>query len=266
METIVEIVKDFLVPGSFAFLILGLTFGAVLLYLRKAGAKWGRRWLTLLAALYWLLSTPLYASALESLLADGYISLSHTEGLEAVTGIVVLGGGGTTYRASGGEVDSLSEASILRALEGVRLYEMLEDPWVFVSGGINQRDGRSSPESEALQQMMIEAGVPAKRIVLESTSSNTFEQAVNLAPMLEERSIGSFILVTSATHMRRATATFKAQGLNPIPSAAQQHSDGFLSARAFFLPNKEALEASRVAMRELMAIVYYRLAGRLTTP
>jgi uncharacterized SAM-binding protein YcdF (DUF218 family) len=266
METFVEIIKDFLVPGSFAFLILGLTFGVVLLYLRGAGAKWGRRWLTLLAALYWLLSTPLYARALETILTDGYISLSHTGGLEAVTGVVVLGGGGATYRASGGEVDSLSEASILRALEGVRVYKMLGDPWVFVSGGINTRDGRSSPESEALQQMMVEAGVPAKRIVLESASRNTFEQAVNLGPMLEERSIGSFILVTSPTHMRRSMATFKAQGLNPVPSASQQHSEDFLSARTAFLPNEDALQASRVAMRELMALTYYRLAGRLTSP
>ena len=103
-------------------------------------------------------------------------------------------------------------------------------------------------------------------LLLESFSRNTFEQAVNLHSLLDTRGIERFALVTSPTHMRRAMATFIGQGLNPIPSSSSQHSDGFLADRWVFLPDKNALEASRLAMREGMALVYYALRGWFSPP
>jgi uncharacterized SAM-binding protein YcdF (DUF218 family) len=266
METIIELIKEFLVPGSIPFLLLGLVMGIVLLFRRGAAAKWGRRWLTLLVIGYWVLSTPLVALALEAALSHGYNPIKSTDTLDSVEALVILGGGSDTYRAGDQEVNALSEASVLRALEGSRLYAEMEVPWVIASGGINERAGMLTPESEPMRDQLERSGVPVDSILLESASSNTYEQALNLRPILETHGIDHFVLVTSPTHMRRSLATFKAQGLRPTPSTSAQHPEGFLDAYFPLLPNEDALQASRNAMREIMALVFYQLSGRFSPP
>lgn len=262
METLIEFIKEFLIPGSIPFLLVGLLIGMVLLYRRGASDRWGRRWLTFLLAFYWLLSTPFLALSLEHLLGRGYGSLDAYTPIEEIQAVIVLGGGSDTYRVGAREVNVLSEASILRAMEGSRLYFALEDPWVIVSGGTNERARMLTPESEPLRDLLISADVPSERILLESTSGNTYEQALNLKPLLERVGVERFVLVTSPSHMRRSMATFQAEGLSPIPSTSAQHPDGFLEGFSPLLPNHDALHTSRMVFREIMALVYYALSGR----
>ncbi|HEY43091.1 MAG TPA: YdcF family protein [Anaerolineae bacterium] len=261
----IEIIKEYFVPGSIPFLLIGMALGVILLY-RRSSATWGKRWLTLLVVLYLALSTPLSFKAMESALGRGYTDRLDAEELEGVTGIVILGGGSITLRSDREEMNILSDAGILRVWEGVRLYHNLDEAWVFVSGGVNERVGMTTPESLPMRDMLIDGGVPASRILLESSSSNTFEQALNLGPLLEARGVERFVMVTSPSHMRRAMATFTAQGLDPIPAPSKQHPDDFLADRSVFLPNSQALEESRMAMREIMALLYYGLRGWLSSP
>ena len=265
MDTILDFIKDYLIPGSTTFLLIGMLIGVVLLFSRRRVAMWGRRWLLLLAVVYWILSMPLGARALEAVLSAGYTTTDPSV-LEDAQAIVVLGGGGVTYRSHDREVNVLSDAGIMRALESLDLYHQMQDPWMIVSGGINQRAGLLTPESEALQALLVREGVSPERILIDATSRNTYEQAVNLRPLLEEHDIERFLLVTSQTHMRRSMGTFRAQGLYPVAWPAPQHAEGFLDAHLGFLPNIEALNASRMAMREIMALTFYALAGRLSAP
>jgi uncharacterized SAM-binding protein YcdF (DUF218 family) len=265
MDTILDFIKDYLIPGSTTFLLIGMLIGIVLLFARRRVAMWGRRWLLLLAVVYWILSMPLGARALEAILSAGYASTDPSV-LEGAQAIVVLGGGGVTYRSHDREVNVLSDAGILRALESAHLYHQMQEPWVIVSGGINQRAGLLTPESEALQALLVQEGVPQERILVDATSHNTYEQAINLRPLLEAHDIERFLLVTSQTHMRRSMATFRAQALDPVPWSAPQHAEGFMDAHIDILPNSEALNASRMAMREIMALTFYALAGRLSAP
>jgi len=262
MDLLVEIVKEYLLPGSLPFLLFGLLVGILLLY---RGEKWNRRgkhWLTLLLLGYWILSTPLFARGIESLLEHGYEPLNEEEIPESVDTVVILGGGSNTFRVGEFQRNVLSEAGILRAMEGARLYFQMDEPWVIVSGGTNARAGVLTPESEPLQDALMDFGVPPSRIMLESASGDTYEQALNLKEMLVQRGVGRFILVTSPTHMRRAMAAFEAQGLQPIPAISAQHGAGFLDNDVAFLPSADALHASWMAMREIAATLYYALAGR----
>jgi uncharacterized SAM-binding protein YcdF (DUF218 family) len=262
MEIFVEIVKEYLLPGSLSFLLLGLLIGVILLF---GGEKWKRRgknWLFLLLLTYWILSLPLCARGMESLLSRGYEPLNDKAIPENVNTIVILGGGSNTFRDGEFEINILSEAGILRAMEGARLYFHMDKPLVIVSGGTNAQAGVLTPESEPLYDALVEFGVPAERIVLESASGNTYEQALNLKTMLASLGIEDFIMVTSPTHMRRAMNTFEAQGLQPIPAIAEQHGEGFLENDVAFLPSTDALRASWMAMREIFATLYYSLVGR----
>ncbi len=87
-----------------------------------------------------------------------------------------------------------------------------------------------------------------------------------LQPLLESQHIEDFLLVTSPSHMRRSVGAFVAQGLDPIPAPSVQHPDGFLEDKFLLMPNRDALEASRMAMRETMALGYYAIRGWLSSP
>lgn len=275
MDGLIEFVKEFTIPGSVTFLMIGLTVGVVLLHARGRWPRWGKIWLTSLAASYWILSTSACAGTLEGLLSYGAHSIVEPEEARGADAIVILGGGSVSFRSKGREINVLSDASSLRVLEGARLYEMLDRPWVIVSGGMDERAGKLTAESEPMREALIEAGVSPDRILTESQSANTFEQAANLKPLFQAHEIERFVLVTSPTHMRRAEAIFRSQGYDFIPSASAQHSEPRPARpseapppkpRPPFLPSDDAMAYSRAALREAMALIFYQARGWLSSP
>ena len=97
----------------------------------------------------------------------GYSQLEDQAPAE-VDAIVILGGGGTTFRHAGDQIDMLSSPSSLRLLEGLRLYRELSPRWLVVSGGPTARAGSSVAESETMASILTELGVPAEVILIEA--------------------------------------------------------------------------------------------------
>jgi uncharacterized SAM-binding protein YcdF (DUF218 family) len=146
-------------------------------------------------------------------------------------------------------------------MEGARLYQMLDDPIVIVSGGTNPRSGLLTPESEPMRDALVALGVPSQRILLESDSSNTHDQALNVPPMLIAAGSERFILVTSPTHMRRAYFSFLEQGVEPIPAISAPRSETSSFSSTSVVPDLGALAVSQSALREWMGLIYYTLRG-----
>lgn len=263
MEFMASLVRDFLVPGSMTLLLLGLIAGVGMLYMRDAWPRRGRRVLTAFVVLYTILSLPVFADALAAGLDRGYGSLAAPEEANGATAIVVLSGGSETYRTAIGEINSMSGPSAFRTLETARVYRLLDEPWVVVSGGVGDPFATLSPESKPMQAALQDAGVPADRILLEPASRNTYEQAVNLAPLLAAHGIERFVLVTSSAHMWRALATFRGQGLYPIPSQSAARSIDLPARASVIIPTTAALRDSRGYLREYMALLYYWSRGWL---
>ncbi len=266
MEEAAGFVKEFLLPGSLSFLLMGLTLGVVALFGGSRAKAWGRGWLTALAAGYWLMSTPLVAGGLEAALGREYAPIVGPEQMEGAGAIVVLGGGSVTHRAPGGEIPLLSDSSALRVIEAARLYRLMDEPWVVASGGGEETRQGGSTESQAMRLALMALGVPAERILVESASRNTRDQALQVGPILQAHGVECFVLVTSPTHMPRALGAFRAVGLEPIPAVSAQHSEALPLPTFPLQPDLEALEASKVAVREFIALGYYRLRGWLGTP
>jgi len=85
---------------------------------------------------------------------------------------------------------------------------------VIASGGRKWDDGPGVVvEADALRDALVEAGVPASAIVRERCSFSTRENARYVARLVRGRAIDEVTLVTSAWHMRRAAALFRAEGL-----------------------------------------------------
>ena len=99
--------------------------------------------------------------------------------------------------------------------------------------------------------------VPNPAMVLEERSRNTSQNAAFTADILARREIGCILLVTSALHMPRSKALFKAQGLGVIP-AAKDHEVQAIPAWRNWLPITDALDGSSRAIKEIVV----RLVGR----
>jgi uncharacterized SAM-binding protein YcdF (DUF218 family) len=264
MEPFVELFKQHLLPGSESLLLFGLFIGVILLLLPKPAPKWGRRWLAVLAGLYFLLSLPFISRSLEAALSLGTIRIEEPAQARGVEAIVILGGGSSTYLSPDGEINVLSEPSVLRVLEGIRLYQLLDKPKMVVSGGAAPRYNVLTPESEPMREALLAAGVPSSNILIEPSSQDTREQALNIKQLFQEEGIDNFVLVTSPTHMRRALAAFRAVGMEPTGSVALQHS-ATGEQPIPIIPDLRSLSDSKLAMRELIAILYYAGRGWLTT-
>ena len=256
------IVRDLLVPGSVSFLLLAMAAGIAALYMRPRARRWSRIWLTALLGIYWFMGTSTCAVWLEDWINGEYSHLVDSETVpNNISAIVVLSGGGNTFRNSIYEINTPGHQTAFRTLEAIRLHNMLPQAMVLLSGGIGDPQGLAKPESEIMRDELLRAGVPTELIELETDSRNTHEQAINVTAILQKRNIDSFLLVTSAAHMRRSLGTFTAQGLQAFPSVARSSSDGMPPTRWPWLPQSGALNRSRAVMREMLALAYYQQQG-----
>ena len=180
-----------------------------------------------------------------------------------VDAVIVLGGGTINLKSRGEIITLLITESALRSMEGIRLYEILEDPMMIVSGGANPFIGGGRPESELMGELLIDAGVPEDRLIFETLSQSTREQATKLKPVLDEYGIERFVLVTSPIHMRRSMAVFENEGLDAIPSPSSLVSEVFSEGGLGIFPSWLALDSSQAAFREYMALAYYWVRGWL---
>ena len=140
------------------------------------------------------------------------------------------------------------------------MYRLLGDPLVIVSGGVTDSDAKALSEAEAIRGAVIALGVPTDRVIIESESRNTREEAVILKRLLAERGIDRFVIVTSPIHMGRSLAAFAVEGMHPVPSASPLYQDR--TDPPFALkPNEVSLEIGNAVVYEWCARAYYWWRG-----
>ena len=120
----------------------------------------------------------------------------------------------------------------------------------------------SGPEADAMLQFLVDLGVPADRVLLEGRSRTTYENARETEQLLAAKGIERVLLVTSALHMRRAEATFRAAGVDVVPAPTDfevvtERSSTMLD----YLPDASALEGSSRAFKEYLGLLVYRWRG-----
>jgi uncharacterized SAM-binding protein YcdF (DUF218 family) len=112
------------------------------------------------------------------------------------------------------------------------------------------------PEGQVLRDELIRLGVPSARLTVEERSLNTHDQAVEVGRLLGERKITRFVLIASKTHLPRAVALFRAQGLDPIPVGSPLRSDVAGGWDTQLLPSLDALRASEIVNYQYLATAY----------
>jgi Uncharacterized conserved protein len=169
--------------------------------------------------------------------------------------VAVLGGG--TFSDTAIPLHArLSEASLGRLVEGIRLYRQLPGAKLLVSGG--QVYGSGS-DAESMREMAVSLGVNPADIRVDEESPDTETQALIIRQMVGDDKV---LLVTSASHMPRAVGLFRLAGVNVAPAPTHyvvQDNAGFSPADLF--PDSDSvLVAQRVAY-EYLGIVWAKLRG-----
>jgi len=254
-----DFLKEHVRLSQTPFLLALLTPGAVMLFVPSL-ARWGRRWVLALLAGYLALGSQAGAGLFAWTLSGSFHPIASSAEAGGARVVVVLGSGSVNLRASGRQLSVVNMAAGLRVLEAARLFELLNRPLIIVSGGVTERDGAAAPESVALSRALVDLGVPADRIVLESESKNTRDEVVIIKRMLAERGENRFVLVTSPLHMGRSLRAFEHEGMHPVPSSSSL-VPATSRPRSWWVPNDMSLYVTDSAIYEWMARGYYWWQG-----
>lgn len=170
---------------------------------------------------------------------------------------IVILGAGRYPNAPEYQGDTISSVTLERLRYGAYLQKLTKQP-ILVSGGSPY--GEALTEAELMQQTLQDA-FKAQAKWLEKHSHNTWENALYTQRILSVEGINTIFLLTHAWHMPRAKMSFEATGMEVIPAPM-----GFRSSKSnntpFILgliPNSDALNRSRLVLREYLGSVWYKL-------
>ena len=165
--------------------------------------------------------------------------------VEPAAAIVVLGAGMSTAGV-------LNEASLRRAIYGIKLYHQGLAPLLAFSGPASEL---GPGESQVRAELAGLFGVPPAALVTEAAARTTREEAAQFAASLQPRGVRQILLVTSDEHMLRSRRLFERVGFTVLPAPVDDLSH----------PRKpEArLRLMRRVTQEFLARAYNWVAGYL---
>jgi uncharacterized SAM-binding protein YcdF (DUF218 family) len=243
-----KFISTFLMPFPIFLILLGIGF----YFWQRGNDRRAKQFF--LASLIWisLLSYGPFSSLLLTPLENTYskVELSNT----SPKYIHVLGCGHTT-NPNIPLSSEISLVSLARINEGVSLYKAHPNMKLIFSGY-----GGGDPVSNARKnsEMAIALGVNPADIILLETPKDTQEEAIASKKIVEDQPI---ILVTSASHMVRASALFRKAGINVIPAP----TDFQIKGKSEFLqfPSSGGLGYTEAAFHEYLGLAWGRLRGAL---
>lgn len=182
-----------------------------------------------------------------------------TELESAPDGIVILGGAHLNpYKIDPLHVP-LNEWGE-RLTTGAALAKLYPQAKLIVTDG-----GVPLPAATMSAMLLRSLGIPQEQLVLEDRSESTYENAVFSYDVVKPKPGERYVLVTSAWHMPRAVATFRAAGWpEPIAFPVDHITDHRPAWRAWNRSLAQGLVLADLAAREYVAMADYYLTGRIS--
>jgi len=178
---------------------------------------------------------------------------------DVVYDAVVVLGGMVDLAATRGSGEVELDANVERILRAWELLRAGRARAVLLSAGLTFPQSGDVPEADLLAGKLVAWGVPPWQVVVEASSRNTRENAIESSRIAAARGWKTLLVITSAAHTPRALGCFRAVGLEPdfLPV---DHRAGDGRGQGW-LPRAGALDRSTDALRELAGRLVYRLAG-----
>jgi uncharacterized SAM-binding protein YcdF (DUF218 family) len=241
--------------------ILLVFLAAALWVARRPASRRARLALVAVAVLYTALSTYVVGHAAGRLLSISRQPFEAADVPAGRTAIVILGSGTVTVRDWGDRQMSVPDfAGAARVLEAARVFRLIDPEYLVSSGGRARPDDRVEAPAIAMRNALLDLEVPPSRVLVQTTSRNTREEAIAVAAMLRLRQIEHVVLVTSADHMRRTLGAFRAVGVNGIPAVAREPFEPKRWSE-WIIPGNTGFWKSGAVAHETLGILYYRVRG-----
>lgn len=176
-------------------------------------------------------------------------------------GVVVLGGSFERSSLQTGREAGQINAHAERLTEAVALALAYPDlPIIFTGGCVDTGEG-CVPEAVLAQRFFTRMGLAPERIRYEAASRTTFENAWLTAQLPGVDKTRPWLLLTSAWHMPRAAAAFRAQGWNVTPWPADFRSNTDMPWTAYSLT--KSVQQWQFALHECLGLLVYWARGRI---
>jgi uncharacterized SAM-binding protein YcdF (DUF218 family) len=176
-------------------------------------------------------------------------------------GIVVLGGAiSPDVSAARGEVALTGAAERITAT--VELARRYPNARIIFSGGNSDLMDQEAVEAPIAVHEFEALGIAHDRITAEEQSRNTIENAVFSRLIAQPKPGERWLLVTSAYHMPRAIAAFRAAGFPIKAYPVDWRTRGPIDAVQPFGSLATGLRLTDIAVREWVGLAVYRLTGK----
>lgn len=234
--------QQFLLPSVFLFVII--VAGIILIFLkRKKTFILGKILVVAGTIFYFLFSITPVADLILFPIEKQFQPINiESFNCESINKIVLL---------SGSLVERASE--VLRLYNGLRC-DSPDIPQIIISG-VSFLDSKSDNEAVKTKQYLIERGILENLIIIEDSSRNTFESAVNIKELIDNK---PFFLVTSMYHLPRSMEIFREMGTSPFPAPVGLNIKKNYNLFDIF-PHPDNLEKVNLAFHEYFGIIYYKI-------
>ena len=136
---------------------------------------------------------------------------------------------------------------------------------IIISGGSGSLSTPQIKEASNLKKWLKQIGINDSLVIIDNVSDNTHENAIYSKRILDSLSITNKrnLLITSASHMRRARACFKKVGIVDITTySTDYYSSKFrIEFDHCLIPNTDTFHAYSIIMHEMIGYCVYKLIG-----
>ena len=227
-----------------------------------------RRLLIVSLGLFWLLGNRFVVNELARIWeVDGQTALAPRTPTDTTFRVAVLLTGGTTNT----QLAVLPARPMLareadRLGQALFLYKSGRVQKILISGGGTDlffMNAEALHEGQQGMRFLHLAGVPVRDLLWETRSRNTHENARFSARILRQKfHTNRCVLVTSAFHLRRATACFAKAGVQATPfPAAYIQTPRTVAPGDWLVPREDAFVDAMHLVKEMIGYVTYTLTG-----
>ena len=122
---------------------------------------------------------------------------------------------------------------------------------------------RDMIESKLLKDYFVSIGIPPDDLIIETRSDNTYENALNVSEILQRDYPQSpYLLITSAIHMRRASACFTGSAIEvDLYPTNKLVGERLFHFSHLFIPDTDSLAKWNLLIHEVFGFLVYKIMG-----
>ncbi|HMO31949.1 MAG TPA: YdcF family protein [Lacibacter sp.] len=153
-----------------------------------------------------------------------------------------------------------------RFIQTVRLYHQGHIKKIIVSGGNSsiRKSRQTWKEADFIVEQLLQMGIPAADVYKDNRSRNTHENGLFSKAIIDSLQLPPpYLLITSATHIKRSQYVFRKIGLTATDYPTHFTVIGNpLRFPGSFLPAYKAFDLWDTFMKENVGLLMYRLTGK----